>query len=155
MSDESNPEDRPHLTVAAVVERDGRFLLVEERSSGKVVLNQPAGHVEAGETLVQAVVRETLEETGWYFEPQFVIGVYRYYSPLNGVTYLRICFGGEVAGHDEQRPLDDEILQALWMERSALEREGERLRSPMVLRCIDDYLAGRRYGLDLLTEVAL
>ncbi len=146
-------EDRPHLTVAAVVEREGRYLVVEENERGRIVFNQPAGHVEAGETLVEAVVRETLEETAWHFEPRYLIGLYRYYSPWNEVTYLRLCFAGRVVGHEPERPLDRGIVQALWMSRDELLANEPRLRSPMVLRCIDDYVDGRRYPLDLLTEV--
>lgn len=144
---------KPNVTVAAVIERDGKFLIVEERDGPRLVYNQPAGHLEAGETLVQAAMREMLEETARAFRPTALVGVYRYKSAHNGITYLRFCFTGECGEPDPGRTLDPDIVQALWLSRDELERCGEQLRSPMVLRCIDDYLAGRRWPLDLLTEI--
>lgn len=146
--------DKPHITVAAVVENAGRFLVVEEEADGRVVYNQPAGHLDDGETLLQAVVRETLEETGWHFAPQAMVGVYRWRSPVNGVTYVRVCFSGVCLKHEAGRTLDSGILRVLWLSRGELSALGNQLRSPMVLRCIDDYRAGKRYPLSLLTELA-
>ncbi len=143
----------PHITVAAVVERNGRFLLVEENSSGRIVLNQPAGHLEQGESLVAAAVREVKEETGRDFMPEGIIGVYRWHSPLNHVTYVRVAFWGRVSEPVPGRKLDADILRTIWLTREELEARLEQLRSAMVLRCIDDFLAGRRFPLDLLVEL--
>jgi ADP-ribose pyrophosphatase YjhB (NUDIX family) len=141
----------PRVTVAAVVERNGRFLLVEEDDAGRRVVNQPAGHLEAGESLIQAVRRETLEETGWDFEPTALVGLYRWVHPTRGLTFLRACFAGALTARHPDRPLDPDILTTVWLDRAALARRP--LRSPMVLRCVDDYLAGRRYPLDLLADL--
>ena len=142
----------PHVTVAAVVERDGRFLLVEEETNSGVVLNQPAGHLEEGESLAAGAIRETLEETGWHFVPLTLLGIYRWRSPGNGVTYLRFAFTGELTGHEPDRPLDTGILRALWLTPAEIAREQARHRSPQVLRCVQDYLAGTRYPLACLAE---
>lgn len=144
---------KPHVTVAAVVEQGGRFLIVEEEADGAIVYNQPAGHLDEGESLTAAVVRETLEETGWRFTPTELVGIYRWKNPTSGITYLRACFTGRCEHHDPERPLDTGILRALWMTRDDLRQVAAQLRSPMVLRCIDDYLAGRRHPLDLLTDL--
>lgn len=144
---------KPNVTVAAVIERDDKFLIVEERDGPRVVYNQPAGHLEADETLIEAAVRETLEETARAFRPTALVGVYRYLSSHNDITYLRFCFTGECGEPEHGRNLDPDIIQALWLSRDELVQRGEQLRSPMVLRCIDDYLAGRRWPLDLLTEI--
>jgi 8-oxo-dGTP pyrophosphatase MutT (NUDIX family) len=141
---------RPDLTVAAVVERDGRFLVVEERIGGRLVLNQPAGHVEDGETFAAAVIRETREETAWEFSPQAVLGCYLWRNPANGRTTLRVAFIGTVADHHEGQALDRGIQAVHWRSREELRAVPDRLRSPLVLRCIDDYLDGRRYDLSLL-----
>ncbi len=145
---------KPHATVAAVIERQGRFLLVEELIDGRRVLNQPAGHLEAGESFTEAVCREVLEETAHRFEPEGLVGVYLYPhpDPRQEITYLRICFHGRSLGREPGRPLDEGIIGPLWLSREELAAEPERLRSPLVLRCIDDYLAGRRYPLDLLNH---
>lgn len=142
---------KPHVTVAAMIEREQKFLLVEEQSDGLIVFNQPAGHLDEGESLIQAVTRETLEEAGWHFTPEFVIGIYQYTSAFN-ITYLRICFGGKLGEHDVQRPLDKGILRAVWLTRPEIAAK-ENLRSPLVMRCIDDYLQGIRYPLTLLTHL--
>lgn len=136
--------------VAAVVEREGRFLLVEEVAEGRVVLNQPAGHLERAETLAEAVRREVLEETGRHFEPEGIVGVYLYQRPGLDQAYLRVCFCGRASEQDPTRPLDAEILRTVWLSREELEAGRERLRSPLVRACVEDYLAGRRYGLELL-----
>lgn len=145
--------DKPHITVAAVMEDAGRFLVVEEEVEGRVVYNQPAGHLDDGETVLQAVVRETLEETAWHFGPQAIVGIYRWRSPANGVTYVRVCFSGDCLSHEAGRTLDSGILRALWLSREELSALGSQLRSPMVLRCIDDYRAGKAYPLSLIAEL--
>jgi 8-oxo-dGTP pyrophosphatase MutT (NUDIX family) len=141
---------KPDVTVAAVIERSGRFLLVEERIRGRLVLNQPAGHLEDGESLLEAVVRETLEETAWRFTPKSLLGIYQWRSP-RGHTTLRFAFTGTVQGHDAARPLDPPIVTTHWFAREDIARRAARLRTPLVLRCIDDCLAGRRLPLDALT----
>lgn len=144
---------KPHVTVAAVVERKGRFLMVEEESDGLMVYNQPAGHLDEGESLHDAAIRETLEETGWHLTPTALVGIYRWKNPASGITFLRVCFTGRCDRHDPDRALDAGILRALWMTRDELVQATDRLRSPMVLRCIDDYLAGHRHSLDLLADL--
>ncbi|MCC5867668.1 MAG: NUDIX hydrolase [Gammaproteobacteria bacterium] len=141
------------VTVAAIVEQSGKFLMVEELIGGLSVLNQPAGHVEHGESLVEAVIRETLEETAWALEPEAVTGIYLWQTPDQARSYLRVAFAGQCRGHDAERSLDTGILNALWMTRAQIAAQPNRLRSPMVLRCIDDYLSGVRYPLDCLTQV--
>lgn len=142
----------PHATVATIVEDNGRFLLVEEHSRGRLVLNQPAGHLEEHERLVDAARRETLEETAWHVEPEYLIGLYIYTSAGNGITYHRTCFSARALRHEPQRSLDVGIERALWMSRDEIAANSYRLRSPMVLQCIDDYLAGTRFPLSLIHE---
>jgi 8-oxo-dGTP pyrophosphatase MutT (NUDIX family) len=142
-----------HVTVAAVVERAGEFLLVRERADAGIVYNQPAGHLEPGESLIEAVRRETLEETAYVFHPRALVGVYRYLSEANGITYLRFCFCGDCDRAPLDRALDTGILGAHWLNRDTLAQRADQLRSPMVLRCIDDYLSGKRFGLELLGEL--
>jgi len=144
---------RPDLTVAAVVEHDGQFLLVEERVGNSMVFNQPAGHVERGEDLITAVIRETLEETAWTFSPQALTGIYLWDQPEKQRSFLRFTFFGQVTSHDPQRRLDRGIERAVWMDRAHIVSRSSRLRSPMVLRCIDDYLEGRRYPLDIVQHM--
>jgi 8-oxo-dGTP pyrophosphatase MutT (NUDIX family) len=144
---------RPDLTVAAVVEREGRFLLVEERVGNRMVFNQPAGHVERGEDLLDAVIRETLEETAWHFVPDSLVGIYLWDQPEKQRSFLRFTFCGHVRAHEAHRPLDRGIERALWLTRAEIVKRTARLRSPMVLRCIDDYLANQRYPLDVVRHV--
>jgi 8-oxo-dGTP pyrophosphatase MutT (NUDIX family) len=144
---------KPHVTVAAVAEKDGRFLVVEEEVHGRRVLNNPAGHLEPGESFIGAVRRETLEETGWEFEPDAVTGIYLWKNPEVDATFLRVAFHGHCGGYDPKRSLDKGIVAPHWLSRAELADGSRQLRSPMVLRCIDDYLAGRRYPLDILTHV--
>lgn len=142
----------PHITVATIVESGGRFLMVEESKGGRLVLNQPAGHLEANETLRQAAVRETLEETGWDIALSGVVGIYLYTAPSNGVTYQRVCFSASPVRHDPQRELDSGIVGARWMTREELAGQPERWRSELILRCIDDYLAGPVYDLNVVRD---
>jgi 8-oxo-dGTP pyrophosphatase MutT (NUDIX family) len=136
--------------VAAVVEREGRFLVVEERAGNRLVFNQPAGHVERGEQIVEAAIRETLEETAWTFHPQALIGIYFWEQPERNRSFLRFAFSGSVSDHDPTRVLDRGIERAVWMSREQLVQRSARLRSPMVLRCIDDFVVGRRYPLEII-----
>lgn len=152
MSAEAHASPLPDVTVAAVTETDGRFLLVEELINRRLVFNQPAGHVEPGETLLEAVQREVREETAWRFVPQQLLGVYLWHGP-HGRSFLRFSFTGTVSDHDPAQPLDAGILRTHWLSRAELqERE---LRSPLVLRCIEDYLAGRRQPLEAVAQLDL
>lgn len=144
---------RPDLTVAAVVERNGRFLFVEERVGPRLVFNQPAGHVERGERIIDAVIRETLEETAWTFVPRALLGVYMWDAPDRQRSFMRIAFIGEVHSHDQDRKLDRGIARSLWLTRDELVARSERLRSPMVLKCVDDFAARRSYPLELLQQM--
>lgn len=141
---------KPHVTVAAVVEQDGKFLLVEEDTDDGIRFNQPAGHWEENETLLQGVIREALEETAYHFEPEWLQGIYRWRHPGKDITYLRFAFAGSVLGHEPQRRLDSGILHAVWMSPEEIRASADRHRSPLVLECVEDYLAGKRYPLDLL-----
>lgn len=139
----------PRLTVATIIERDGRFLLVEEYADGDdLVYNQPAGHLDAHETLAAGAIRETLEETAWEVDVSAVVGIY-YWTHPRGDTYVRACFAGTALHHHPEQPLDHGIERAVWLTREEISLLGSRLRSPMVLCCIDDYLAGKRYPLEL------
>ena len=143
---------KPNVTVAAVIEEDGRFMLVEEHTSDGLMLNSPAGHLDPGESPLQAVVREALEETGRVFEPSHLVGVYLSRARRGGedITYLRFAFGGSVEGFEPERRLDDGIVRAVWLSLDELRATRERHRSPLILQCCEDYLAGRRFPLDLL-----
>ena len=148
-----NMPDRPwspSVTVAAVVERDGRFLLIEEEAGGRRVINQPAGHWEPNESLVEACVRETMEEAACQFTPTALVGIYDRHHPVEGKTYLRFAFSGRLGDHYPDRKLDAGILRVLWLTPEELREAAPRHRSPVVMRCVEDYLAGRRYPLDLL-----
>ena len=140
----------PHVTVATIVEDQGRFLLVEELADGREVLNQPAGHLEADESLTQAALRETLEETGWEVELTAVTGIYLYTAPSNGITYQRVCFAARPVRYRTELPLDDGIIGPRWLTRAELAEQPQRWRSELVLRCIDDYLAGSHHSLSLI-----
>lgn len=145
---------RPDLTVAAVVQRHDQFLIVEERIQGSLVLNQPAGHVEDGESIIEAAVRETLEETAWHFRPQHLLGLYLWRNPATGGSVLRVAVAGEVFHHDSTRRLDHGIVAAHWKTREELLSAPHRLRSPLVMRCIDDHLSGVRHDLGALQYLA-
>jgi len=127
--------------------------MVEEDVEGQIVINQPAGHVEAGESFIQAVIRETLEETAYPFVPDAITGIYRWQHPENGSTFIRHTFCGTVGQADTERELDTGILRALWLSPDELRKQPQRLRSPLVMKSIDDYLQGKRFSLDLYHEV--
>ena len=141
----------PRLTVATIIERDGQFLLVEEYADGEeLVYNQPAGHLDEHETLAAAAIRETLEETAWEVDVSAVVGVY-YWTHPKGYTFVRTCFAGAALYYHPNQPLDAGIQRTVWLTRDEIAALGRKLRSPMVLRCIDDYLAGKRYPLELFS----
>ncbi len=142
---------KPNTTVAAIAEQDGRFLLVEESINGNLVYNQPAGHLEKGETLIEAIKREVMEETAWEFEPSSLVGVYLYPNPHQAdITYLRFCFYGHCIKENKGQALDEGIVRAVWLTPEEIEREQSRMRSPLVPRCIKDHLEGDSYPLELL-----
>jgi len=143
---------RPVVTVACIVEREGRFLLVEEETRAGLKFNQPAGHLEPGEALIKAAAREALEETGWRVRPTALIGIYRWEAPDTGTTFVRFSFAADAHAHDTSRALDTGIARALWMSYEEIVARRADHRSPLVLRCIDDYRAGPRWPLDLLRD---
>ena len=150
---------QPDVTVATVVVRDGRLLCVEERSNGSLVINQPAGHLEPDESLLQAAVRETREETGWNVRVTHVVGAYQWKAPANvdgsgGRHYLRFAFCGEPIGHDEARTLDEGIVRAVWWTPAELQAESPRHRSPLVWQVVTDFLSGRQQPLELTQQIA-
>jgi 8-oxo-dGTP pyrophosphatase MutT (NUDIX family) len=142
---------KPSVAVAAVIERDGRFLLVQEQVEGRLVLNQPAGHLDPGESLIAACRREVLEETAHRFAPTGLVGIYRWHYDAKDVTFLRFCFKGTIEG-TESRPLDKEIVRLEWLSPVELKRRRAEHRSPLVEKCVDDYLAGRDFPLDVLSR---
>lgn len=145
---------RPSVTVAAVIERDGRFLMIEEETSEGLRINNPAGHLDPGETPAEGCAREALEETAWHFRPTQLLGVYisRFQRATTGedITYLRFAFTGELGTEEKGRPLDHGIVRTLWMTPGELRATAARHRSPLVLRCLEDYLAGVRYPLETI-----
>lgn len=155
-----NTRWKPSVTVAAVIEQQGRFLLVEEHTAEGLRLNNPAGHLDPGESPLQACIRETLEETAYAFTPQALVGVYlaRFQRPVAGatasetqdITYLRFAFCGSLGAWDAQRTLDTPIVRTLWLTMDEVRNSAERLRSPLVRQCMEDYLAGQRFGLELV-----
>ncbi|MDO3388761.1 NUDIX hydrolase [Gilvimarinus sp. SDUM040013] len=140
---------QPHVTVATIVEQDGRFLLVRELIDGIEQLNQPAGHLEENESLEQAAARETLEETGWIVEATGVVGIDLYRAPANGVTYVRTTFIARAKRHLDDAPLDTGIIGPIWLTLEQIRERTAQLRSPMVLSVIEDYLAGRCFPLEV------
>jgi len=140
------------VTVAAVIEAEGRYLLVEEMHEGRRVLNQPAGHLDPGESLVEACMREVMEETAHHFVPQALVGVYRYVYAPKDITFLRFTFNGRSDGVEAGRPLDKEIVRALWLTYDEIAARVTEHRTPLVLQCIDDHLAGRHFPLDVLSK---
>lgn len=150
MSTETERVWKPNVTVAAIIEREGCFLMVEEETSQGLRINQPAGHLEPGESLVEAAAREALEETAHPFVPAWLVGVYQWAVPGSEITYLRFAFAGKVEAALTGRALDKGIVRALWLTLDELRACPARHRSPLVLQCVDDYLAGRRYPLELV-----
>ena len=152
MSSPTLPRWKPSVTVAAVIERDGRFLLVEEHTAEGLRLNNPAGHLDPGESPEQGCARETLEETAHPFTPTALVGVYlsRFVRRDEDITYLRFAYCGTVGECDPTRSLDTGIVRTLWLTADEIRQSVERHRSPLVLQCMEDYLAGRRYPLDLV-----
>ena len=144
---------KPNTTVAAIIERDSKFLLVEEKTERGNRFNQPAGHLEDGETLIQAVIRETLEESAYEFTPEALLGVYHWKHPHNDTTYLRFAFIGKVGVHYPMQELDDGIIQAVWMSADEIREKQSLMRSPQVLMCIEDYLAKKRFPLEVITNL--
>jgi 8-oxo-dGTP pyrophosphatase MutT (NUDIX family) len=141
----------PSVTVAAVVEREGKFLLVEEEFDGRRVLNQPAGHLDPGEGLVAACVREVMEETAHHFQPEALVGIYRWFYAPRDITYLRFTFCGKVGAPVPGRKLDKEIVATHWLTRDEIVARRAEHRTELLLACLDDYLAGKRYPLDVLS----
>ncbi|MCF8197262.1 MAG: NUDIX hydrolase [Sulfuritalea sp.] len=141
---------KPNVTVAALIEREGRFLLVEEETEDGLRFNQPAGHLDAGESLVAACTRETLEETAWEFRPTALVGIYQWPRPQGDITYLRFAYSGELGAHVADRILDAGIQRAVWMTTEEIDASMDRHRSPLVKQCVTDYLAGQRYPLDIV-----
>jgi NADH pyrophosphatase NudC (nudix superfamily) len=145
----------PEITVAAITENHGRFLVVEELINQRLVFNQPAGHVEQGESLLEAIVREVREETAWRFEAASLVGVYLWRSPESGVTTMRFAFSGTVNDHQPCQPLDQGIVATHWLSRGELKDREPALRSPLVLRCIEDYLGGQRQPIEAVAHLDL
>ncbi len=143
---------KPHVTVAAVIEQDGKFLLVEEHTAQGLRFNQPAGHLEANESLLQAVTRETLEESAYHFIPRHLLGIYRWHASESNTTYLRFAFTGDLTAHEANRVLDTGIVRAVWLTPDEIRAHQDRHRSPLIWQCVADYLAGKRYPLDLLVH---
>lgn len=141
---------KPNVTVAAVIERDGRFLLVEEETDEGIRFNQPAGHLDEGESLLAACAREAVEETAWSFAPTALVGIYQWPRPQGDITYLRFAFAGTLGTYDPQRTLDAGILRAVWLTPDEIRASSARHRSPLVLQCVEDWLTGCRYPLDLI-----
>jgi 8-oxo-dGTP pyrophosphatase MutT (NUDIX family) len=149
---------KPSVTVAAIVAREGRYLLVEEQTAEGLQYNNPAGHLDPGESPLEAVAREVFEETARRFVPEALVGIYlsRFARPATGedVTYLRLAFTGRIGEADPAQRLDEGIVRTLWLTPEEIRACRERHRSPLLLRCVDDHLAGRRYPLDLITTDA-
>ncbi len=144
---------KPNVTVAAVIEQDGRYLLVEETVQGgsEIMLNQPAGHLDPDESIIEGAVRETLEETAYTFVPQYLLGVYQWHSSCNDTTYLRFALSGDVTNHDSNRILDSGIIRTIWLSLAEMTESIHRHRSPLVMQCVRDHVAGKHYPLEILT----
>lgn len=141
---------KPHVTVAAVIEKDGHFLLVEETTDHGLAFNQPAGHLEPGEDLISAVKREVEEETAWQFEPEAIVAIQLWRRTPDHPSFVRFCFTGNVHNHNPNRKLDADIVATHWLSRDQITTQQSHLRSPLVLICVDEYLKGRRYPLSIL-----
>ncbi|HEY7986141.1 MAG TPA: NUDIX hydrolase [Methylophilaceae bacterium] len=145
---------KPNVTVAAIIEQDGKFLMVEEECVDGLRFNQPAGHLENEETLLEAVIREVQEETAYRFQPTALLGTYLWKHPEKDLTYLRFAFIGEVTGHDPEQTLDSGIVRAPWMTADEIRASQHRHRSPQVLLCLEHYLAGQRFPLSVMTHLS-
>ena len=145
-----NDRWKPNVTVAAMIERNGQFLLVEEQTRDGLRFNQPAGHLDPGESLLHAASREALEETAYEFTPESLLGIYQFKGGADDITYMRFCFTGSASGPVPGRTLDTGIVRAVWMNVDEIRATASRHRTPLVMRCIEDYLAGRRYPLNLI-----
>ena len=143
----------PHATVAAIVEDQGKFLLVEEETDRGNRYNQPAGHLEDNESLLAAVVRETMEETAYTFHPEALLGIYHWKHEHNDSTYLRFAYIGRVSHHQPTQALDEGIGRSVWMTVEEMREQAMLMRSPQVLKCVEDYLAGKRYPLEVITHL--
>jgi ADP-ribose pyrophosphatase YjhB (NUDIX family) len=141
--------DKIHLTVATVVKRDNSFLMVKETEFGRSVINQPAGHVEPGEDIIDAAVRETYEETGWNVEIENLIGIYSSKAKVSGITYYRLAFSARVISHDEQACIDQDIDEVLWLTMEQISSNSDRLRSELVISCINDFNQGLIFPLEI------
>ncbi len=144
---------KPNVTVAAIIEQNSKFLLVEEETERGLRFNQPAGHLEDGETIIQAVMREVLEESAYDFIPESLLGIYHWKHQHNDTTYLRFAFIGKVGTHYPQQDLDDGIVRTVWMTVDEIREKQAVTRSPQVLMCVEDYLAGKRFPLETLTHL--
>jgi 8-oxo-dGTP pyrophosphatase MutT (NUDIX family) len=144
---------KPRVTVAIVAEQNGRYLMVEEDVEGETRFNQPAGHLEDGESLVAAAIRECREETAWQFAPEALVGIYRWRNTPLADTYLRVTFAGRCTAHQPDLPLDTGIVAAHWLTLEEIRQREPLLRSPLVMRSFTDYLKGKRYPLELLTDI--
>lgn len=143
---------KPNVTVAAIIERGGLFLMVEEETPDGLQFNQPAGHLDEGESLITACARETLEETAWHFAPTQLIGIYQWPRPQGDITYLRFAFSGTLGTHDQNRVLDTGIVRAVWMTPEEIKATQNRHRSPLIWQCVTDYLAGQRFPLSIIRQ---
>lgn len=141
--------DKIHLTVATVVVRQNQYLMVKEFNSGKLVINQPAGHVEPGEDIIDAAIRETYEETGWHVDINGFIGVYSSKSPNTGVTYYRLAFSAAVVSEDKHATIDTDIQQVLWLSAEQIRQNSKQLRSDLVIECLNDFECGEIYPLEI------
>jgi len=141
----------PHVTVATIIEKDNKFLMVEEDLHDKKLLNQPAGHLDENETLIEAAIRETLEESAWLVEINHLIEFAQWTSPNSDTHFLRACFSGTAIKNFPNQKLDDGIIRSLWMTRDEVQQNAHRLRSPLVLNHIDHYIAGKKYDLDFFS----
>lgn len=143
----------PHATVAAIVEDNGKFLLVEEITDRGNRFNQPAGHLEDNETLIEAVIRETLEETAYSFKPEALLGIYHWKHEHNDTTYLRFAYIGSVSDHQANMALDEGIIRTVWMTADEMRNNAMLMRSPQVLNCVEDYLSGQKFPLSVVTHL--
>jgi 8-oxo-dGTP pyrophosphatase MutT (NUDIX family) len=141
---------KPHVTVAAVIEKNSRFLLIEEETSNGLAFNQPAGHLEKGESIISAVKREVSEETAWKFDPEYIVSIQLWRKNPDFPVFLRVCFAGKVHSHHADQVLDDGIIATHWLTHEEITEKKSQLRSPLVLKTVETYLSGEQYPLSLL-----